>query len=74
MYRQEQDKNTLRKINKLLSSIDRDGYNYIWKPEPLKHNLSGYYGARIDNVNCIVFKINNDCIEIIQCKTHYDSE
>lgn len=74
LYRQEQDKKTLRKINKLLPSIDIDRYNCIGKPEPLKHNLSGYYSIRIDSVNRIVFKINNDCIEIIQCKTHYDSE
>ncbi len=42
LYWQTQDKKTLRKINRLLTDIDRNGYNCAGKPEPLKNNLSGY--------------------------------
>lgn len=38
---QNGDKKTLKKINRLLQSIDRNGYNCIGKPEPLTGNLSG---------------------------------
>ena len=65
------DKKTLKKINRLLQSIDRNGYNCIGKPEPLTGNLSGYWSVRIDEKNRIVFRINEDSIEIIQCGTHY---
>ena len=41
LYWQKQDKKYLKKINKLLKSIDRNGYNCIGKPEPLLGNLSG---------------------------------
>lgn len=71
IYWQTQDKRTLKKINKLLKDIERNGYNCIGKTEPLRGNLSGYYSIRIDSKNRIVFRIINDNIEIIQCGTHY---
>ena len=70
VYWQTQDKRTLKKINKLLKDIERNGYNCIGKTEPLRGNLSGYYSIRIDSKNRIVFRIINDNIEIIQCGTH----
>ena len=68
---QNQDKKRLRKINRLLQDIDRNGYNCIGKPEALSGNLSGYWSVRIDDKNRIVFKIVDDTIEIIQCGSHY---
>ena len=43
LYWQTQDKKTLKRINKLLQDIERNGYNGIGKPEPLKHELSGFW-------------------------------
>ncbi|EFR42684.1 Txe/YoeB family addiction module toxin [Dialister micraerophilus] len=74
VYWQTQDKRTLKKINKLLKDIERNGYNCIGKTEPLRGNLSGYYSIRIDSKNRIVFRIINDNIEIIQCGTHYQEK
>jgi len=68
---QTQDKKTLAKINRLLLSIDRNGYDCIGKPEPLKDDLAGYYSVRIDEKNRIVFKISEGHLEIIQCGSHY---
>ena len=74
VYWQTQDKRTLKKINKLLKDIERNGYNCIGKTEPLRGNLSEYYSIRIDSKNRIVFRIINDNIEIIQCGTHYQEK
>lgn len=71
LYWQTQDKKTLKKINRLLTDIDRNGYNCAGKLEPLKNNLSGYWSVRIDDQNRIVFRINGEHLEIIQCGTHY---
>lgn len=68
---QTKDKKTLKRINRLLNDIDRNGYNCTGKPEPLSGNLSGYWSVRIDGKNRIVFRINDNNIEIIQCGTHY---
>ena len=68
---QGQDKKTLRRINQLLQDISRNGYAGMGKPEPLKHDLTGYWSRRIDEVNRLVYRITGDTIEIIQCKGHY---
>ena len=65
------DKRTLKRINQLLQDIDRNGYRCIGKPEPLTGDLSGFWSVRIDEKNRIVFRIEEDTLEIIQCGSHY---
>ena len=71
LYWQGQDKKTLRRINKILKDIDRNGYNCIGKPEKLSGNLSGFWSARIDEKHRIVFRIVGDMLEIAECGSHY---
>ncbi len=71
LYWQTHDKKTLKRINQLIEDISRNGYKGIGKPEPLKGNLSGWHSRRIDDFNRLVYRINNNQIEIIQCKLHY---
>ncbi|MBO4816332.1 MAG: Txe/YoeB family addiction module toxin [Clostridia bacterium] len=71
-YWQQQDKKTLKRINILLEDICRNKFTGIGKPEPLKNELSSFWSRRIDEVNRLVYRINNEQIEIIQCKGHYD--
>jgi len=71
LYWQLQDKKTLKRINKLLMDINRNGYQCIGKPEPLKGDLSGYWSVHIDEKNRIVFRIDGTNLEIMQCGTHY---
>ena len=66
---QETDKKILKRINSLLSDITRNGNDGIGKPEHLKH-IDGW-SRRIDNVHRLVYKLNGDSIEILQCKGHY---
>ena len=61
----------LKKTNKLLNDIDRNGYKCTGKPEPLIGNLAGYWSVRIDEKNRIVFRIEGDNLEIMQCGKHY---
>ena len=70
-YWQQQDKKILNKINRLIKDIDRNGYDCTGKPEPLIGDFSGYWSVRIDSKNRIVFKIENDAINIAQCGSHY---
>ncbi|MBQ3443162.1 MAG: Txe/YoeB family addiction module toxin [Selenomonadaceae bacterium] len=71
LYWQMNDKKTLKRINNLLKDIDRNGYNCIGKPEPLKGDKSGWWSVRIDEKNRLIFKIENEVVEITQCGTHY---
>ena len=67
----QNDKKLLKKANALLKDIERGGYEGIGKPEPLKGNFAGYWSRRIDDYNLIVYKIEGEVIEIVQCGTHY---
>ena len=71
VFWQNQDKKTLKRMNRLLKDIDRNGYRCTGKPEPLKGNLSGYWSVRIDEKNRIVFRITGDILEIVECGSHY---
>ena len=71
LYWQTQDKKTLKKINNLLKDIERNGYNCTGKPEPLTGNRTGFYSVRIDKQNRMIFRIENEVIEVVQCKEHY---
>jgi len=72
LYWQEQDRKTLRRINQLLKDIDRNVFDGIGKPEPLKHERIGYWSRRIDDVNRLIYRVVNEQIEIVQCRAHYD--
>ena len=67
-----QDRKTLRRINLLIKSIERDGYGCIGKPEPLKGDLSGLWSVRIDDANRIVFRIDGEVLTIYSCAGHYE--
>jgi toxin YoeB len=71
LYWQTQDKKTLKRINKLLQDIERNGYDSIGKPEQLRGDLSGFWSVKIDEKNRIVFRIKDDALEIWQCGSHY---
>lgn len=72
LYWQTQDRKTLKRINKLIQDIERNGYESgIGKPEPLRGNLSGWWSRRIDDANRIVFRVRENKLEIIQCGSHY---
>jgi len=74
LYWQSQDKKTLKKINKLIADIMRNGALVgEGKPELLRGNLSGYYSRRINEKDRLVYKIlEGDIVEIYSCIGHYE--
>ena len=72
LYWQTQDKKTLKRINSLIKDAQRNPYNGIGKPEPLKENLSGFWSRRINDVDRLVYDFENGNIRIISCRGHYE--
>ena len=73
IYWQLQDKKTLKRINQLIQDIERNGcMEGIGNPEPLKGDLSGFWSRHIDDTNRFVYRINNDKLEILSCRGHYE--
>lgn len=71
LYWQQNDKKTLKKINNLIKDIQRNPFSGIGYPEPLKHNLSGWWSRRINLEDRLVYKVENDSIVLLQCRKHY---
>lgn len=68
---QKEDKKTLIRINNLIEDIIRNGNDGIGKPEPLKGKYQGFYSRRIDDKNRLVYRISENHVIIISCKSHY---
>ncbi len=71
LYWQATDKKMLKRINALIKDIQRNCFDGIGKPEPLKDNLSGWWSRRIDDANRIVYKQDGDNVIIAECRGHY---
>ena len=69
---QNQDKNTLKRINELIKDTTRDPFDGIGKPEALKGNLSGFYSRRINSEHRLVYAVDETTIYIIAGKGHYN--
>jgi toxin YoeB len=68
---QKNDKKMLKRINNLIKDISRSPFDGIGKPELLKHALSGYWSRRINDEHRLVYKVEDESIQIAQCKFHY---
>ena len=73
LYWQTRDRNTLKRINALIQDMKRSPFTGIGKPEPLKHDLSGYWSRRIDETNRIVYFERDGVIYLVACRGHYDN-
>lgn len=72
LYWQENDKSKLKKINKLIKDIERNGVlDGIGEPEALKYELHGLYSRRIDQEHRLVYDVKGNEIRIASCKSHY---
>lgn len=69
---QQEDKKTLKRINELIKSIQRDGFmKGVGKPEALKGRKE--YSRKIDNANRLVYTGDeNRNLIVISCKGHYE--
>ena len=65
------DKKVYKKIVELIKDINRNPFEGIGKPEPLKHELSGYWSRRINDEHRLVYMVSEKEIIIISCKYHY---
>jgi len=69
---QSEDKKILKKINDLIRDIQRNPYEGLGKPEPLKYDLAGLWSRRIEREHRLVYKVMGDEILIYSCRYYYD--
>ena len=61
-----------QKINEIIKDIKRNGNEGIGKPEPLKHELSGYWSRRITDKHRFIYKLTETSIVVVACANHYE--
>ncbi len=71
LYWQENDKKTVKRINNLIKDIKRTPYAGLGKPEPLKHNWTGYWSRRTSQSDRLIYKYVDESILIAQARFHY---
>ncbi|WP_376694686.1 Txe/YoeB family addiction module toxin [Wenzhouxiangella sp. EGI_FJ10305] len=71
LYWQKADPKKLKRINELIRAIQRDPFQGIGKPEPLRGNWSGFWSRRIDRVHRLVYAVEGDKLFVAQCRFHY---
>jgi toxin YoeB len=69
----ENDRKQALKIMKLIQAVQRNPFQGLGKPEPLKHDLSGCWSRRINQEHRLIDQVLDDKIRIIACRYHYSS-
>ena len=72
VYWQSQDKKTLKRINNLVRDTQRNPFEGIGKPEPLKENLAEFWSRRIDDTNRLIYAVDKKQLTSISCRYHYE--
>ena len=67
-----EDRKIARRINELLTDIERNGHEGIGKPEALRHDLSGDWSRRITQKDRLIYTFDEKNIYIAACKGHYE--
>jgi toxin YoeB len=65
------DKKTYKRIVDLILDILRHPFSGIGKPEPLRHELRGYWSRRIDREHRLIYKVTSEAVVIVACRYHY---
>lgn len=69
-YWLKNDNRVPRRINELIEAAQREPFEGIGKPEPLRYQLQGHWSRRISDEHRLVYTVLNDIITIIVCRFH----
>jgi toxin YoeB len=70
-WKKSGNKQVQKKITKLIADILLHPETGIGKPEPLKHELSGFWSRHINDEHRIIYTVENDILYIASLKGHY---
>lgn len=71
LYWQQTDTKIVTRISTLIQGCQRQPFEGIGKPEPLRHGLAGYWSRRITDEHRMVYTVTQDCLLIAQLRYHY---
>jgi len=72
----EADPDMVVRIHELIKDIGRDPSKGLGEPEPLRHDLAGFWSRRITGEHRLVYAVGGEKKErkvtVLMCRYHYD--
>ena len=70
------NKASIKKIEQIFIELSQSPYTGIGNPEPLKHELIGFWSRRINQKDRIIYKIQEDIVTVfvIAALGHYSDK
>jgi len=68
---EKKDRRLWEKINSLLHDIEEHPFTGLGKPEPLKHDLSGFWSRRITKEHRLIYRAEAGGVVVVSCRYHY---
>jgi toxin YoeB len=60
------------RLVRLINETARNPFTGIGKPEPLRHQLKGWWSRRINDEHRLVYRVTEEAIVITACRMHYE--
>ena len=70
-YWVENDRKMAARIVRLIKDIQREPFAGLGKPEPLRHDLTGFWSRRITDEHRLVYAVDKERLLIAQARYHY---
>lgn len=70
-YWQQQNRHTLKRINRLIDDMCRSPFEGIGKPERLRYGIDAW-SRRISDEHRIVYRVDGNSLLILQVRYHYE--
>ena len=71
LYWQKVDRRKSKRINELVKTCLRTPFEGKGNPEPLRHQLQGFWSRRIDSEHRLVYSYEEGQLLVISCRFHY---
>lgn len=70
-YWVEHDRKIAVRIVRLIKEIERQPFEGLGKPEPLRHDLAGFWSRRITEEHRLVYAVEKGQVLVAQARYHY---
>ena len=70
-YWAQNDRATTKRLLRLITEVQRDPFEGIGKPEPLKHSMPGAWSRRVTDEHRLVYLVTDKDIVILQARYDY---
>jgi toxin YoeB len=65
------DPKLYERLVRLITDTAREPFTGLGKPEPLRHQLKGYWSRRINDEHRLVYRVTEEAITILSCRDRY---